>query len=216
MPDEFMKSIEEFNNRVNEIWIKNLKMQSSQLKRQLDLTLPLSNFDFSSKNDINNNETGVFEEENQCLENLVFDTRLEENSLVSNFAALSGLNDTHENFKIKDKSILIHLKSKYLSFKDLYPTIEVEQNVTDYYGNPIKFNSFFLDFYNHGIYASIINENKLREDLAYEYLRDFRAILENIAKISGENGTFLNEINEIHSKYAKLFHEEKKFNVKAY
>ena len=84
---------------------------------------------------------------------------------------------------MKNKSLLIHLKSKYLSFKDLAPTVEVGKNMTDFYGNEIKLNSFFLDFYNHGIYASILNENKIRQEYIYDYLKDIKQILSYLKMI---------------------------------
>ena len=37
------------------------------------------------------------------------------------------------DFHMKNKSLHIHLKSKYLSFKDLAPTIEVGKIMTDFY-----------------------------------------------------------------------------------
>ena len=110
---------------------------------------------------------------------------------------------------MKNKSLLIHLKTKYLSFKDLAPTIEVGKNMTDFYGNEIKFNSFFLDFYNHGIYASILNENKIREEYIYDYLKDFKQILSYLRMITlnnlGLSSLFLNEIEKISLRFDKLF-----------
>ena len=113
------------------------------------------------------------------------------------------------DFHMKNKSLLIHLKSKYLSFKDLAPTIQVGSNMTYFYGNEIKFNSFFLDFYNHGIYASILNENKIREEYIYDYLKDFKQTLSYLKMISmndlGLSSLFLNEIEEISLRFDKLF-----------
>ena len=110
---------------------------------------------------------------------------------------------------MKNKSLLIHLKSKYLSFKDLAPTIQVSKNMTDFYGNEIKFNSFFLDFYNHGIYASILNENKIRQEYIYDYLKDFKQILSYLKMITfntiGVSSLFFSEIEEIRHKFEEQF-----------
>ena len=206
-PDEFLSCISQYNDEINELFLESLQSQNEQLSADFDFNLPLSKYDFvvkSTTNDQNNNRFS-----NECFEKLVFDGANLEKRIVSNFASLSGLHDKHSDFHMKNKSLLIHLKSKYLSFKDLAPTIQVSKNMTDFYGNEIKFNSFFLDFYNHGIYASILNENKIREEYIYDYLKDFKQILSYLKMITlnnlGLSSLFLNEIEKISLRFDKLF-----------
>jgi hypothetical protein len=204
-PDEFLSCISQYNDDINELFLESL--QNEKLSANFDFSLPLSKYDYGAKSTANDQNNNRFS--NQCFEKLVFDGAHLENRIVSNFAALSGLHDKHSTFHMKNKSLLIHLKSKYLSFKDLAPTIQVGKNMSDFYGNEIKLNSYFLDFYNHGIYASILNENKIREEYIYDYLKDFKQILSYLKMISMNNldlsSLFLNEIKEISLRFDKLF-----------
>ena len=209
MPDEFIECINSFNDVVNAIFFKNLKYQND-LDKHSDLTLPLSKYDFCNTVNISDNE--IAGDVNEYLEKLVFDSKdSEDDSIVSNFAVLSGFNDKHTNFHIKDKSTLMHIKSKFLSFKDLYPTLEVDKDFTDFYGNQIKLNSYFLDFYKHGIFASIIHENKLEEARAFECLQDFSVVLSNFHKIIGGKGLFLEKMKKLSSTYSEYFAKGKQF-----
>jgi hypothetical protein len=189
---------------LNKIYYDNVLLQSEKLNSEFDFCLPISKCDYAAKS----TDTNINEFLDDSFENLVFNAGSSiENKIVSNFAALSGLHDKHSDFHFKDKSWLIHLKSKFFSFKDLMPTIEVGKNVSDFYGNEIKLNSFFVDFFNHGIYASILNENKIREEDAFDYLKDFKMILSFLTMIlsNGHYSPFLNEINKISDKFDELF-----------
>jgi hypothetical protein len=55
--------------------------------------------------------------------------------IVSPFAALSGCNDLDPSFHVKNMSYLPHLKGHMLDFKDLYPTMLVDRELNDFYGN---------------------------------------------------------------------------------
>ena len=123
----------------------------------------------------------------------------EETRLISNFAALSGLKD---DFKIEDKSVLAHMKPFYLDFKDLYPTIEFSK---DFYGNQVYFNSYLPDFYNHECYKSILNENGLRDEMAYDFLYDFRKILQCLSELKAGSKRFRKAIKSINQKYIEKF-----------
>jgi len=193
---------------LNRIYYENVLVQCEQLSSEFDFCLPISKCNYAAKStDTNDNIYHEFLDDS--FEHLIFDGGSSvENNIVSNFAALSGLHDKHNDFHFKDKSWLIHLKAKFFSFKDLVPTIEVGKGVSDFYGNEIKLNSFFLDFFNHGVYASILNENKIREENAYDYLKDFEKVLSflRMIKYNGHlQSPFLNEIEKISKKFDEQF-----------
>lgn len=124
--------------------------------------------------------------------------------IISKFAALSGLSDTHDEFKIENKSILVHLKPAYLDFKDLYPTINSD-NPVDFYGDRMYFNSYLVDFYDHECYKSIMYENDLRDEIAYENLKDFKKILGSLAELKCGPPHLQKAIMSINAKYIDLF-----------
>ena len=195
---------------MDRIYYENVLIQSEHLNSEFDFCLPISKFNYAAKSTDANNNYQMNEFLDDTFEHLVFDgTSSIENNIVSNFAALSGLHDKHRDFHFKDKSWLIHLKAKFFSFKDLMPTIDVGKNVSDFYGNEIKLNSFFLDFFNHGIYASILNENKIREEDAFDYLKDFKMILSFLTMIlsNGRYSPFLSEIKTISDKFEEVFNK---------
>ena len=103
--------------------------------------------------------------------------------IVSPFAALSGCNDLDPSFHVKNMSYLPHLKGHMLDFKDLYPTMLVDKDLNDFYGNQIKLNSYIIDFYNHGDFLAILSENELSYDVAYTNIIDFNILLRNLYHI---------------------------------
>lgn len=121
------------------------------------------------------------------LDIITIETSIEEvkqkTKLVSKFAALSGLNDEYDEFKIANKSVLVHMRDGFLDFQDSYPTLNFGTNQADFYGNLVYLNRYFADFYNHECYKSLLNENNLRDEVLYERLIDFQKILRSLAKV---------------------------------
>ena len=113
-PDEFLSCISQYNDEINELFIESLQSQNEQLSADFDFRLPLSKYDYGVKSTTNDQINNRFS--NECFERLVFDGANLENRIVSNFASLSGLHDRHSDFHMKNKSLLIHLKTKFFSF----------------------------------------------------------------------------------------------------
>lgn len=134
------------------------------------------------------------------LESVIYEPKTE---LISTFACLSGFHDNHEEFKIEDKSVLVHMNPFYLDFVDLYPTVDCKIP-SDFYGNEMFLNSYLLDFYIHETYKSIVNENGLRDEIAYKYLLDFKKILCSLEELKGY-GRFSKIIRIIRDKYLEKF-----------
>ncbi len=91
------------------------------------------------------------------------------------------------------------------------------KKLTDFHGRKIKLNSYLVDFYKHGIYDSILNENNIREDAAFENLKDFKLLLENLSKIYNVNlphDPFVTEIKEVFTNYSEIF--QKTFDNRKY
>lgn len=124
---------------------------------------------------------------------------------MSKFSALSGLNDEHEEFNIKNKSAIVHMKNGFLDFKDLYPTLSIGNDQTDFYGKRSYLNSYFADFYHHECYKSILNENNLRDEVAYEYLLDFKKILRSLVEVKAGSKRMQRVIRNINDKFNVKF-----------
>ncbi len=72
------------------------------------------------------------------------------------------------------------MKGHMLDLKDLYPTMLVGNELSDFYGNEVKLNSYIVDFYNHGDFLAILSENEISYDSAYTNILDFNILLRNI------------------------------------
>ena len=112
--DEVLSYISQYNDEINELFLESLQLQNEQLSTKFDFRSPLSKYDYGAKSTTNDQNNNRFS--NECFERLVFDGAQLENRIVSHFASLSGLHDKHSTFHMKNKSLLIHLKSGFLSF----------------------------------------------------------------------------------------------------
>lgn len=219
LPKEIADSFDQYNKSVDQLFKKNLKFQNNVFNKKIDYILPLSKYDYSSEK---SNDVFVLNE----IQSLVLDSgkSFSETEIISNFSSLSGLND--KDILISDKSILMHIKPFYLDYKDLYPTIENSDSY-DFYGKKIKFNCYLLDFFNHGVYKSILDENKLPDGTAFKYLTDFKKILSNLCRFNGYS-RFFRTLESLKSKFDEMYekadfdmnekndHRNKKFSQKVY
>jgi hypothetical protein len=197
LPDEILSSIKEYNQGVNNLFKKNLKSQNECFDSFFGMQLPLSKFNYN-KSEVCF-ETGTLEE-------AIFDHQsTKTNRIISHFSMLSGLHDNDPNFKIEDCSILIHLKPYFQDYSDLYPAIQLD--LTDFYGKKVKLNSYFADFLRHGSYKCILRENRLRDDIAYDRLYEFKKIVRLLSEIESEKSRnpVLEAIREISKEMEDLF-----------
>lgn len=196
LPEEFAQPLENYNQNIDRIFKKNLKIQSRLFNQELDFILPFSKYNYENEIKNNNFSNGTIEKE------LTENSSEQSTELISNFSSLSGLTD--EDVFIKEKSILMHLKWFFLDLKNLYPTVNDSKSV-DFYGKQMKLNSYLLDFFNHGVYQSILDENKIRDDSAYSFLFDFKRILQKLACLEASNSRFVQSVRSLSAKFESIF-----------
>ncbi len=94
-----------------------------------------------------------------------------------------------------------------LDLKDLYPTMLVGNDLTDFYGNKVKLNSYIVDFYNHGDFLAILSENEISFDIAYTNILDFNILLGNLYHICSRFYKNSNNNNKIHDEFISTIGE---------
>merc|ERR1711962_1064790 len=89
-------------------------------------------------------------------------------NLLSPFACLSGKNNSSVG---KDETQVIDSNVRTALLADTIPKITLDDSL----------NGYVLDFYNHGVYKSLIKDNGVREGNVFNLLKEFLIVLQTIS-----------------------------------
>ncbi|KAI8484114.1 putative ATP-dependent RNA helicase ddx60, partial [Branchiostoma belcheri] len=170
LPEFVSSSIKQYNQQTWKLFHSYLCTVAEALAPQLgqETSLPASQIDFLSAG------TGASSADSQTLTAQLRQSQIHF-SVVSTFAALSGLND--DNFQESDNMFESVRQGLYMDM-DSAPTFLLEKH--DRRGRRQYLNSYALDFFKHQSYDAIIKDNGLRTGFAFQALKDFMMTIKSI------------------------------------
>ncbi|XP_019643772.1 PREDICTED: probable ATP-dependent RNA helicase DDX60 isoform X1 [Branchiostoma belcheri] len=170
LPEFVSSSIRQYNQQTWKLFHSYLCTVAEALAPQLgqETSLPASQIDFLSAG------TGAPSADSQTLTAQLRQSQIHF-SVVSTFAALSGLND--DNFQESDNMFESVRQGLYMDM-DSAPTFLLEKH--DRRGRRQYLNSYALDFFKHQSYDAIIKDNGLRTGFAFQALKDFMMTIKSI------------------------------------
>lgn len=124
-------------------------------------------------------------------------------SIRSPFVATSGAADTFSSARSLTDAVRqdIHLEAAYIPVT----------NTRDVRGSPLKLNSYVLDFYTHGKYPRVLEENDMTDKVAWKRLSDWVSILrmmteamENLCELPDED-IVIKTFRYLTSRYTETF-----------
>uniref|UniRef100_A0A8D2JJ86 DExD/H-box helicase 60 n=1 Tax=Varanus komodoensis TaxID=61221 RepID=A0A8D2JJ86_VARKO len=164
LPEDFAAALKEYNCKIEENFGQFLQIVSALADMKQEYQLPLSELDFSSKE----------QPDSQLASHLMScDTG---RTAVSPFVCLSGNSEIDLQHARTINSVL--LRTIGITGANI-PVLPLKQY--DNQGRRMPINAYLLDFYKHGSLVAMNQDNGIHEGEAYVLLKDFCLVLQAIS-----------------------------------
>ena len=195
LPSRFKEALMKYNNKVHDVFDLYLRTVAAHVYDTLgeDVTLPLSSCKLISSENYYDQVNSPVVTLNGKLQSVA-----QPYKACSAFAALSGNTD---NRLYDSQDLISNIRYQVYTDVKVVPILEVD----------VDLNAYAYDFFNHGNYKALIQENGLMEGNAYNLLKDFTLVLKSISvsltELGPEDGNdvvvaaFTQLVKEFESKF---------------
>ncbi|OCT99646.1 hypothetical protein XELAEV_18005428mg [Xenopus laevis] len=156
LPDDFAAALQDYNSKISTVFGQYLLAVSHLANYEQEYKLPLSQINFS----------GEEYKDSELVNHLMNCTT--RRSAISPFACLSGNTDHDLLFAENVNSLL--LQTVQVSQKHI-PVLHLEK--TDACGRKLSLNAYALDFFKHGSFDALQEDNRINRGAAFYILKDF-------------------------------------------